>query len=86
LPAQLNFSKKRSRANLTRVTFWIKLSQLRWPTYFTPIIYNESGDDPYFISASSFSMSSSILKTYLAGQSATAPDNATETAVASNIS
>jgi len=40
----------------------------------------------YFISTSSFSMSSNILKTYLAGQSATAPDNATETAVASNIS
>jgi hypothetical protein len=38
------------------------------------------------ISFSSFSMSSNILKTYLAGQSATAPDNATETAVASNIS
>jgi hypothetical protein len=40
----------------------------------------------YFISDSSFSMSSNVLKTYLAGQSATAPHNATETAVASNIS
>jgi hypothetical protein len=41
----------------------------------------------YFsIFSSSISMSSKILKTYLAGQSATDPDKATETATASNIS
>jgi hypothetical protein len=42
--------------------------------------------DYLVIFSSSFSMSSKILKTYLAGQSATDPHKATETATASNIS
>jgi hypothetical protein len=44
------------------------------------------GTDYLSIFSSSFSISSKILKTYLAGQSATDPDKATETATASNIS